>query len=390
MSDDSYTEVTSNNVVQNIFGSIIAALFGLVFFIVAIGLLAWNESRAVTALRGLGEASKEIVEVTPSPVDPTANGKLVHLTGPIVTHGPLSDPAFNVTKDGVIRLQRRVEMYQWKQSEDSQTSNSLGGGSTTTKTYSYSKTWSDEAIDSSRFKRPANHENPDMPFTKRIVTSQDATLGDRTITQPLLSELDDFEALPPPSSPPDGFTVENGLLYRGDGSPDAPKIGDIRVTFSAVPVQTVSVLAKQNGAELERFTTHNNYQIGSVAAGSVDADQMVRDLRSQEKMLTWILRAVGFVLFFFALLLIAAPLTALADIVPFVGSIVGGSVFVFALGLSIALTLLTVGFAWVAVRPLLGLGLLAAAAASIALYRRLRPRRVPRAPVGPQGGAPAR
>jgi hypothetical protein len=88
-------------------------------------------------------------------------------------------------------------------------------------------------------------------------------------------------------------------------------------------------------------------------------------------MLTWILRAVGFLAMLIGLLLIAKPLVTLADVLPFLGSLLGVGVGLLALTLALPLTLVTVGIAWLFYRPLLGVGLLVAAAALFVLLKKI-------------------
>ena len=104
----------------------------------------------------------------------------------------------------------------------------------------------------------------------------------------------------------------------------------------------------------------------------MSAAAMVAKQRSDEAAMTWGLRVAGFLAFFLALLLIAMPLKALANVLPFLGSIVGGASFLFALGLAIPLTLVTIALAWVVFRPLIGIGLLVVAVASFVAYYRVR------------------
>jgi Transmembrane protein 43 len=53
-------------------------------------------------------------------------------------------------------------MYQWKEEKKEDTQNNVGGGTTTTTTYDYSRVWSDKPINSSEFKHPENHDNPEI------------------------------------------------------------------------------------------------------------------------------------------------------------------------------------------------------------------------------------
>ena len=73
----------------------------------------------------------------------------------------LVDPSFGVAQQA-IHLERRVSMYQWRESRESKTEKKLGGGTETITTYSYSKGWSDRPICWLRFfkawasRRPPN------------------------------------------------------------------------------------------------------------------------------------------------------------------------------------------------------------------------------------------
>ncbi|HWG05280.1 MAG TPA: TMEM43 family protein, partial [Beijerinckiaceae bacterium] len=161
---DQFTESTTTGWGQRLVGSLVAVIFGLILVPVSIGLLYWNEGRAVEAIQALSRGASSIVEVNPDTVDPQTNGKLVHVTGMMQPTTPARDPVFSVTGDGLLRLSRSVEMYQWKQDSSSQSQQSLGGSKTTTTTYSYQKVWSDQPIQSSQFKVPDGHQNPPMPI----------------------------------------------------------------------------------------------------------------------------------------------------------------------------------------------------------------------------------
>jgi membrane associated rhomboid family serine protease len=65
-------------------------------------------------------------------------------------------------------------------------------------------------------------------------------------------------------------------------------------------------------------------------------------------------------------------------VLPFLESLVGTGAFLVAFTLAVPLTLLTIGVAWFAHRPLVGGGILVAAVASMILLRKMHPRRVAR------------
>jgi hypothetical protein len=90
--------------------------------------------------------------------------------------------------------------------------------------------------------------------------------------------------------------------------------------------------------------------------------------------LTWILRGVGFFLMFLGLVMVFRPIAVVADVVPIVGSLLGVGTAIFAFLVSLTLGSITIAVSWLAVRPVLGVGLLllsaGAAAGLIALARR--------------------
>ncbi len=82
------------------------------------------------------------------------------------------------------------------------------------------------------------------------------------------------------------------------------------------------------------------------------------------------------------LLLIANRLVTLADVLPFLGSLLGVGLGLLALTFALPLTLITVGVAWLFYRPLVGAGLLLGAAALFVLLKRMGGRRASPAPAG--------
>ncbi|MCI5157840.1 MAG: hypothetical protein D3906_05255, partial [Candidatus Electrothrix sp. AUS1_2] len=81
MSDDSYTEVTSESWFGRIGGAIKGIIFGFILFLIAFPLLFWNEGRAVKTYKSLKEVSGAVISVLADQVDPNNEGKLVHLSG---------------------------------------------------------------------------------------------------------------------------------------------------------------------------------------------------------------------------------------------------------------------------------------------------------------------
>ena len=375
---DGFTEVTTQSWWDRIMGGFVAALIGLILVPVAVFVLYWNEGRAVEAIRALGRGAAAIVEVSAATLDPAADGKLVHLTGMLKPGVAAKDQIFGVTGDGLLRLARRVEMFQWTEETSSTSQSNVGGTKTTEKTYNYKKTWSETAINSANFNARNGHQNPAMPVGSQVFAGGDVRLGAYKVASPLVERLSVFTGLQPSSGPPAGYRAAGDGFYRGQSQAD-PAVGDIRVSFTAVPAQTVSVVAAQAAGALLPYRDATGYTIALVEPGDAAAAKMFRDEAKSEGVLTWVLRGVGFVAMLIGFVCMTRPLTMLAAVLPFLESIVGVGGFLVALTLSVPITLLTISIAWIVHRPLIGVGLLVAGILSMVVLRYLAPKRPVRA-----------
>jgi hypothetical protein len=371
---DQYTEVTTQGWLQRLGGSFIAALIGLLLVPLSIVVLYWNEGRAVDASRALSRGASEIVEVNATAVDPQANGKLVHLTGTMQPTTPARDPVFGVTGDGVLRLSRSVEMYQWKETSSSQSQQSVGGSKTTETTYTYQRVWSAQPIVSAQFKVRDGHQNPPMQVQLATFNAGQVKLGAYGVDPPLLNKLATFTPLQVQSAPPSGYQASGDGFYQGQ-NPGQPAIGDVRVTFAAIPAQTISVAAAQSNGMLAGYRDANGYTIALAEPGVVTASALFHDEQQSENQLTWILRGTGFIAMLVGFVCMTRPLTMVFAFLPFLESLVGAGAFLVALTLAVPITLVTIAVAWIVHRPLIGVLLLVGALAALYLLRRLHPRR---------------
>lgn len=378
-SSDSVTEVTTTGWLQRIGQSILGALIGIILVLGSIILLWWNEGRAVEAIRALDRGAKQVVETQANAVDPAKDGKLVHLSGMMEPKSPARDTAFGVGADNLLRLKRTVEMYQWVEHKESHSHKNLGGSETTETTYSYHKEWSDQPHESSRFHEPGGHANPQMPMRSATLDAPDVRLGAYKVDRAVLDAVSAFTAfdLGQPANLPAGYRKDGDTLYRGD-DPAAPAIGDIKVHYTAVPAQTMSIVAAQANGTLAPFSDSTGYKIDLAEPGVVPANVMFKEKAHEESVLTWILRAVGFVLMLIGFCLMASPLGVVLGVIPLFESIAEAGAFLMALIVSVPLTLIVIAAAWVAHRPLIGVGLAAVGIVLAFLLRKLhRPRPPP-------------
>jgi hypothetical protein len=367
--NNSITETTTTSWLSRIGSSLMGVLIGIILLPCAIFLLSWNEGRAVTAATGLKRGLSSIVEVSADTVNPQNNSKLVYLNGTVSGASPAVDPWNKLSATGLLRLQRKVEMYQWLERESETTSNNIGGSQTTQKTYTYSLGWAETAVNSAQFKVPAGHQNPAMPLKSQTFDANPVKIGAFTLDKSLVQDLTNFEPLETLTQAPAGYRVLGNLLYKGV-NPDQPVLGDVRVTYSAIAAQTYSIAAQQNNSTLTIYQdAKNDYKIALIEPGVVSAQKLFADQASTEKMITWACRIGGFLLLLIGFNLIMGPLAMLVAFLPFLQGLVGAGTFFIALGLAIPITLITIAIAWIASRPLIGGGILLLAVAAAWMIR---------------------
>lgn len=137
----------------------------------------------------------------------------------------------------------------------------------------------------------------------------------------------------------------------------------------------VSILATQSGETFAPWRSRSNTQVERLMPGTVDAQGMVHEMESENTKLTWILRLVGFLVMAVGIGLVLNPLVVMADFVPFIGNLLGMGVAFTAGVFAAVFSLITIGVAWLAYRPLIGIGLFAAALAIVFVAKMLSGKR---------------
>lgn len=380
---DQFREMTSVSWFGRIKGAVIGVLVGLVLVVAMVAILFWNEGRAVTTARSLAEGAGAVVSVPADAVDPANEGKLVHTSGPVTTSESLDDWDFAISAKGV-RLVREVEMYQWVEKSKSETTTKLGGGEETVTTYSYAKEWQDRQIDSSEFKQASAHENPQMEIEGRSFQIDQGELGGFLLDEPVLDLIGNAETLAVKPSQVaaiqaayggDGsVSVANGRIFLG-GSSSSPGIGDYRIGYRLVPLGDISVIGRQTGSTFSPYQTVAGDELLMVDSGKVAAEKMFADAVSANTIITWLVRAGCLLLLGLGFGLLLGPLGVLADVIPFIGSIVRLGTGLIAIVLALLVGTLTIALAWFWCRPLLAIGIVVVGLAVVFVLTRLGQRK---------------
>ncbi|MDO9503499.1 TMEM43 family protein [Falsiroseomonas sp.] len=362
---DQITETTRTSWFSRL-GSAIGGIFvGLLFVLAAVVLIFWNEGRAVQTAKSLAEGAGQVQTVAAERPDPAMEGRLVHVSAPVRAGGVPVDAELGVTAPpGTLRLLRRVEMYQWREERQTETRTQLGGATETVTTYRYTRGWAEGRNDSSRFRQPDGHENPEPRHADRAWTAPDIRLGGFRLTEDQASQVPAREELAPPS----GSTMFIGA------DANAPRLGDLRITWRIARPEALSVVAAQRGDGFAAFRTRAGDALFLLVPGQVPASEMFAQAEAANATMTWLLRGGLVLLMLVGFGLVLKPLKVLADVLPPVGAVVGFGTGLVALLLTLVLAPSVIALAWLFYRPLVALAVLAAGVGAALAIGRLRRR----------------
>ncbi|MCA9341060.1 TMEM43 family protein [Candidatus Saccharibacteria bacterium] len=261
-------------------------------------------------------------------------------------------------------LERKVEMYQWEEDEDTKTRETVGGSEETTTTYTYTKGWSTKAIDSGKFNTPSGHENPsELPYEQSKIFDEEARLGDFKLRGSTIELIGGATTVPvaefDTSKLPNSH-ISGAHIYIG-AQPASPMVGDVRISFSAIPAGLVSVIAQQDGGKLVPYKSKSGSIIELASRGEKTSDELITAAANKNTQLTWLYRAAGFLAMWIGLTMILGPFSMLFAFIPFLKSVTGFLIGVATLLITVILSSLTIAVMWLFYRPLIAIGIIVGA-----------------------------
>lgn len=321
--NDTFTETTSRGLFGRLRDSVFGTLLGIVLVLACVCLLFWNEGNLIREKAAFREMKAVVKTVPADEIAPVAEGGLVHSVGELTSAEALGDGSY--LKEGpYLVLERSVEMYQWKEDEDSETKKKLGGGEEKVTTYRYEKGWHKGRIDSGRFKKPDGHRNPELPVDGRTFRVDAAAFGAYDGTE-IVKALGAGETLPldPELVTESDPEILEGKLYLRKGQGESgDQIGDVRIGYSVLRPGTVSVVARHfPGGKLGEYTPSNGKSKLLAYPGTLSAEAILERAEDESRTLAWVLRIAGLLLLWLGLFLILNPIVVLLDVIPILGSI---------------------------------------------------------------------
>ena len=390
-----YHETHTKGYGSRLSGSIKKIGTGLALFIGATALLFWNEGRAVKRAETIKEAQGPAIHIdNVSEILTDLDGQLIHATAIAESHDTLRDDIFGVAVPA-IKLIREVEYYQWIEESKTEKHEKFGGSEETVTTYSYKKKWMDEPINSDDFHDPAYRNSnfviaefddekklaenvsfgaytlPDflknsIRGEKSISLSLDSAHKadiNRTILESIRSaaKTDVKKRIDSARQESDYLVVKGNTVYLGLNTGN-PQIGDVRVSFKAVPSTKVSLIAKVSGDTFEPFVSADGNSFSKLEMGAVSMDNMFHSADNDNSLITWLLRLVGLLMVITGLKMTFEILSMLFKWFPALGSIVDTGVGLVCGVVGFIWSLLIISIAWIFYRPIIGITLIVIAA----------------------------
>ncbi|XP_006562423.1 transmembrane protein 43 homolog isoform X2 [Apis mellifera] len=301
----------------------LTAIIGLIMFATGMCLLFWNEGRAVKVAHSLDEALRNVA-ILPNALKllPEYEGRLIHLSGPLKISEPLTEPDYGVIVSSV-KLKRRVQMYQWVEIEE---------------------------------ERRTGHHNPkEMPIKSQVQVADEVKIGAFIFGIELKKKFNDFVEVTSDERPErKDIKMHSGLYYHSSNL-WKPKVGDIRIQFSYAGKggDIYSIVGMLQKGTIVPYITSHGEEILLQRRHKMSVDQMFHSEHVHNYWRTWSIRGLGWLVLFLAATCLANILRTVILNSTFLCGII--AVESLTMSVSMSISLLVIGFAWVWYRPVIGL-----------------------------------
>lgn len=334
---------------------------GILFIIIGIGLLWWNEGNDVKNIKTIEEARSVLVNVSADKVDSANDGKLVSTNGKLVIADEyLLDSTFNLQSPKTAKLVRVVEMLQWVEDEEEDDDGYV--------TYTYEKKWLTEIEDSDTFSDRTKVNPSTMPYSSEKFYANDVSLGAFTLSDAQKEMLDTGATvtLSDTISIPVGYYKTGNYISSVSDLGNAD-VGDVRISFKYNNDKEISVLGKQNGSSFTPYTSEQGKTLFRVESGILTGEEIIDVVEAENNIFKWVLRLFGVVFNMAGFAALLSPVAFLVKWIPFLGK--GIAKFIKAIGalVGLAVSLVVIALAWIFFRPLIGILLLAGVAGVVFL-----------------------
>jgi hypothetical protein len=243
---------------------------GGLLLVVALVLVASTEHGLVLYRQALARQGGEVLDLgTQAPAQPPPDGALVRVAGlPVIVEPPF-DAQFNQRVDAPVLI-RHVEMFQWREVR-------IGDQ------LHYEMDWADRPLASATFSQPAGHRNPGaFPLQGQRFEAGAVRLAGFTLAPALVQRLPGSVPVAPqidalPANLAASFSLYQNYLVTST-QPASPRLGDLRISWEAVPQQALTVLAQVVGGKLVPATADEDAHRFDIQLGDRDLADLMPQL----------------------------------------------------------------------------------------------------------------
>jgi hypothetical protein len=245
-------------------------LLGTTLMLAGVALVAVNAQSILEYNTVAAQHGGQVVNLGDEPAPQAGgHGYMVRVVAvPTVVEAP-RDTEFNLSANTPV-LTRHVEMFQWRE---------VRVGSNV----HYEMDWFDHWIDASRFADPRGHVNPArFPVSSERFDAGLVRMGGLRLSPVLLHALSGVVAVAPdmqalPANLAASFS-RHGDYLQTSARPDNPQLGDIRVSWDAIPLSTTTIVARMDGDLLLPAADAADGRGYQVAMGDVGLLELFPDL----------------------------------------------------------------------------------------------------------------
>jgi hypothetical protein len=131
------------------------------------------------------------------------------------------------------------------------------------------------------------------------------------------------------------------VWFLGKGTRTDPKVGDIRLSFTAIPLDSnLFILGELQGTKINPWS-YGEGDTFMIAAALSEAEVKSR-LKTEYKLKKWLGRIGGFLAMWIGMCLMVGPLTTLLSFIPAIGRAIGSLIFAIFFIIALVLTAITI------------------------------------------------
>lgn len=217
----------------------IAGVAGALLVLGGLGLVAMTEQGVIEHRVAAERHGGQVLDVQGDARPETGKDRyMVRVAGRLNVVDAPRDPDFNQRVDTPVLI-RHVEMFQWREVR-------VGAD------VHYEQDWVDRPLDANRFEKPGGHANPgSFPIQGKQFDAGLVKLGAYALSPALVHALPGGDRIAPdmkslPGNLAASFSPQGDYLVTS-ANPAHPRLGDLRISWEAVPVQLVTVFARPQG-----------------------------------------------------------------------------------------------------------------------------------------------